>query len=733
MIEGRVWGSRVFVAILFLLAGACAVAVADEKRRIVVRVPEAWLSLPEMQRMAGWGRRSGFEIDLAGESAPVPPGGEVVFVGAVPASAAMRKKLDRFPVRLEEKGFVFDGHEYRGTEDAIALTDPARRSESIVLGNAPRAAMRLAGRRLFWQETEAPDYAAVSGDLVKEGKFSMEGRALTIDRRTDRDEIAAQDAFLRSQESVERAGVAWRFRESERFAIARWEPVLRRFLAARRAEPIVVRLFPDPSTKARATGSSRPADVSREKEQVVVDLDVSSPLEPDCVTPVLASAALGAQDTRLFSRPLLLAALGARAAGRWWGREVAGFAAFARAAGVEPAAEQILRADEEVSPILAIGTAASWIEAGARAEGEESVRRFLTGEDAACLQALLRWGKLAPGGRVAAPARRPLPPGFLRGISYAMSNSIGGGYVSPRSRETLQKLTKLSANAISVMPFAFSREPKKPEITFVHRSPQGETDEGTVRAVADARSLGMTAMIKPQIWLPGVFVGQVAMASEEEWGRWFSNYRRFVVHHALVAEASGAAIFCIGTELVGTEDRRRQWLETIAAVRLATGAALTYASNWAAGAPRVSFWDSLDAVGVDFYDPLSSDANASDAVLEAGARRAAAPLAELARRTGKPVLFTEAGYPPVRGAWLAPHDENTGRPLSPGDAARSISAVFRALERESWWRGVYWWKAFSDGRGARSNDRGYNLLGTPSERAVAEGFARLAGEKRASR
>ena len=87
----------------------------------------------------------------------------------------------------------------------------------------------------------------------------------------------------------------------------------------------------------------------------------------------------------------------------------------------------------------------------------------------------------------------------------------------------------------------------------------------------------------------------------------------------------------------------------------------------------------------------------------------------------------------VGRAWLAPHDENTGRPLSPGDAARSIAAVFRALERESWWRGVYWWKAFSDGRGARSDDRGYNLLGTPSEKAVAEGFARLAGEKRASR
>jgi hypothetical protein len=89
------------------------------------------------------------------------------------------------------------------------------------------------------------------------------------------------------------------------------------------------------------------------------------------------------------------------------------------------------------------------------------------------------------------------------------------------------------------------------------------------------------------------------------------------------------------------------------------------------------------------------------------------------------VLFAEAGYPPVRGAWIAPHDENTGGPLGQGDAARAVAAVFRALNGKSWWKGVYWWKAFSGGQSARPDDRGYNVLGTPSEKAIAEGFARL--------
>jgi hypothetical protein len=377
--------------------------------------------------------------------------------------------------------------------------------------------------------------------------------------------------------------------------------------------------------------------------------------------------------------------------------------------------------------VLAVGSAASWIDAGVRAEGEAAVVRLLAGGEGPLREALGRWEAAslrepAP----AAPARRPLPGGFLRGVSYSMSNSIDAGYASQRSRETLAKLAQLGVNSISIMSFAFSRDAQSPSVSFVQRRPQGETDESTVRAVMDAKAAGMTALVKPQIWLAGeAFVGTIAMRSEADWKKWFDDYRRFVVHHAVVSEAAGASLFCVGTELNGTEARVAEWKETVAAVRLATGAPLTYAANWVAGALRVGFWDGLDAVGVDFYDPLAADPDATDPALEAGARAAARPLAELSRRLGKPVVFTEAGYPLARSAWLAPHDENSGRPASATDAARAMAAVYRAFEAEPWWRGVYWWKAFSSGREARPDERGFNVLGGAPERAMAEGFARL--------
>ena len=547
------------------------------------------------------------------------------------------------------------------------------------------------------------------------------------DRLSDKDEIAARETFFSELREESRNGVQWRFRDSERAAVSRWEPVLRRCLGRGPAGPILVVLFPDPATKGRCTGSSRPADLSRSGDGIRVDLDVSAPPEPDLISPALASAAYAAREERLLSRPVILAALGAHYSRRWWGRDVDGFAAFVRRARVEPSASQVVSSDPDVSPVLAVGAAASWIDAGIRIEGEAKAFETLVGAGAPLEAALERWAERAAARRAAPAPRRPFPPGFLRGISYAMSNSVDGSYASPRSRQTLARVAGMSADSVSLMPFAFLRDPHGTEIGFIHRNPGGETDEGTVRAVRDARDLGMSAMVKPQLWIGrGRFVGEVAMGSETSWRRFFDSYRRFIVHHAIVAEAAGAGLYCVGTEMVATEKREKEWRETIAAVRLATGAPLLYASNWAAGAPVVPFWDALDAIGVDFYDSLSTDPEASDAALEAGVAAAAAPLERLARASGKPVIFTEAGYPPVRGAWIAPHDENSGRPLSPADAGRAVAAVFRALGGKTWWKGVYWWKAFSNGQGARPEDRSYNVLGTPSERAITEGFLRLA-------
>ena len=100
-----------------------------------------------------------------------------------------------------------------------------------------------------------------------------------------------------------------------------------------------------------------------------------------------------------------------------------------------------------------------------------------------------------------------------------MTNSIEEAYVAPRSLETLKRLRELSVDSVSVMPLGFVRDAKADRIVFIQRNPQGETDEGVLRAVADARSLGMSAMVKPQLWVgAGASAGDIAHGGRQERG-----------------------------------------------------------------------------------------------------------------------------------------------------------------------------------------------------------------------
>ena len=672
-------------------------------------------------------KRRNIELQVGPEGAAVPKGYEVVHVCALPLPPAVATAVAKFPITLDAKGFAFDGRAYSGGDDGILLSDPSRPGEFFALGNASGIAVLLAQRRAIYASPEGNYLIAVDGigGLTKTGRFVPQSGRLEIDRASDRDAIAQREEFYGSLKKEKRGNVEWELRDSEKAAVVRWEKTAAEFAGKKGFR---VRVYPDAAIKALYTDSSRPADVLMDEGVIRVDIDASAPEKPDLITPALATAGLAATNPKLLDRPILAAAAGAQRFGSWWGRDVKTFAAFVRSAGVEPSVEEILRTDpkdvENLSPVLAVGAAASWLDAGARLDGESAVVKALSEPDKTLAGKLSRWREAALRQTLRPPARRPLSEGFLRGVSYAMTNSIEGAYVAPRSLETVRALKELSVNSISVMPYGFVQDRK---LKFVHTNPRGETDEGIVRAVLDAHSMGMTVMVKPQLWLDDRgFTGELTMPDDASWRAWFDAYRRFVVHHAVVAEAAGAALFCVGVELKGTEERKNDWKETISAVRLATGAPLTYAANWAAGAADIPFWDALDAIGIDFYDPLAKTEKASDAALEDGVRRAARAAADMSRRlSDKPVIFTEAGYPSVRAAWVAPHDEGANRPPSAEDAARCVSAVYRALSKEPWWRGVYWWKVFSDGRPAAAGERSFNLLGTPAQKAVADGFRQM--------
>ena len=411
--------------------------------------------------------------------------------------------------------------------------------------------------------------------------------------------------------------------------------------------------------------------------------------------------------------------------GDWYGRPWREWLPLLAAAEVLPTAGELLAAEEprDGSRLLWTPVAAAVVD---RLPGETLAEKLAEPPSpAAAGEALTAISRLASRAPPPAPRRdlADLPP-FLAGVSLAMLNDVERGYHAPSVDRALDRLAALGADSVSLMPFAFQRAPDDAAMAYLHRSPGSETDVGMVHAARRARARGFTVFWKPQIWLRGSWPGEIGFADEEAWATWWRAYRRFVVHHALLAHWAGSDLFAVGTELGGTLGHEREWRALIAAVRRFDPGALTYAANWHGDFESAPFWDALDLLGIDAYRPLAASPAASPAELAAGAREMVRGLAAASARHRRQVLVTELGYAARRGAWVEPHEEG-GEP-SEADQAAAYRAALAALDRRPWLRGVYVWKAFSsppgpEGPGRRAD---FRFLGREAERVVAGYFRR---------
>lgn len=401
----------------------------------------------------------------------------------------------------------------------------------------------------------------------------------------------------------------------------------------------------------------------------------------------------------------------------WYGRPYAEWLPLLAQARVLPEAGEILatRRLADGSPVLWNPVAAAVVD---RLAGTTLAERLATAPAEERVGDILRQIQTlrAQPKRVGSP---PVFP-FIKGVSFAMSNSLEGGYHAPAIGAQLSRLSSLGANGISLMPFAFQPRADAPDLRFLNRGPGSETDIGLIHATRLARSRGLHVLYKPHLWIARTWPGEVAMTQEKDWAAWWRGYRRYVLHHALLAQWAGADLFSVGVELSKTVSREAEWRDLIAATRLFFRGAVTYSGNWYGDLDTVKFWDALDFMGIDAYFPLSASPQASRTELEKGAREVAARLAAASRQAGKPMILTEVGFAAHKAAWVAPHTE--GGEYSEDDQALAYHVLFKALGRPKWLAGTILWKAFSAGsEGGQKAD--FRFLGRKAEAEVREYYA----------
>lgn len=296
--------------------------------------------------------------------------------------------------------------------------------------------------------------------------------------------------------------------------------------------------------------------------------------------------------------------------------------------------------------------------------------------------------------------------GFQRGVNFTAEHRVR--YGSPESIAQLKKLPAFGIDAIALVPYGATR----PGSTTIRTFGGGglEPDDGIAVLTRVAHDLGMKVLLKPQIWVPGGFPGDLTFPSASDENAWFVEYSKFILHHAAQAAIAKSDLFCIGTEFVKLRDSPH-WRPLIAQIRKVYRGPLVYAATQGEEFEQLSFWDALDFIGLNNYYPLPDSLDFASVVAKVEA---------VQRKHRKPVIFTEAGYASLTAPHRAPWDE-TKRPLSMQDQARCCEALLQAFYRKPWFQGLYWWKVGTDGFGGPM-DGSHTPWGKPAMEAISRWY-----------
>lgn len=266
-------------------------------------------------------------------------------------------------------------------------------------------------------------------------------------------------------------------------------------------------------------------------------------------------------------------------------------------------------------------------------------------------------------------------------------------------------------------------------------------DDNTNNNVSDW-SLGKTFYPKGSTFNVKTFLSAV----KSFWGKW-----------APVAQQHKVEMLIIGTEhgAFASSPYTQDWRDIISVTRSAFSGQLTYAENhfepfpWA---PNIQFWDVLDFIGIDNYEPLgngtanTSYAEAYKKIFENtlglsqpnGTFSLPGILYAMHKKYNKPVFFTEFGIPSIDGAMNNPADgSNPNSPVNNNEQATHFKVNLDVWLNYDWIYGVNFWNQeneFSTGPSdpafpatfQKYSANGFEFYGKPAADVIKNYFANQA-------
>ncbi len=718
-------------------------------RTIAVDVPAGAEEVAEPLRNGGWvswllSQKEGLKVVVE----PGARGDTEILVRSLPLDSTAASLLSGLPIRLD--GAVeFDRTSYSSDRLSLAVRLPQIEKPTWLITGyqldrvtslARLVLLKEAGARIWGRDDTPFDYLlSETSWLERSGVWQLTEEGFKVDRSAERDDFSTRDAYYAGMETLPGRWLELRVPQetASRQEIRELVKRLNRATAemAKRIpltleQPLRMVIERDFVAQGRHQGDLGTVLAADGAIHVVYH-----PKDEHAYLHGIAQALLERVGIRSSQPPWIAQGAALWLSRQWFGRDWDAWLPALASADLLPSSEQLLAAEiqEDSSAPLWTPAAASLVAALPGKTIREKLQA-VPGQPAVIAHLARLRGRKAEqdkrrtAGQADFEKRTALP--FLNGISFAMLNRIEGGYHAPSVEGQLERFEQLGANAVSLMPFAYQSRPDDPQLKFLNRSPISETDIGVLHAARRAHVAGFKVLWKPHIWVShDSWPGDIQMADEAAWTTWWDRYRRFIAHHAFLAEWAGSELLSIGVELGKTLEREREWQQLIASVRTLYSGAVTYAGNWYADYDRAPFWNRLDFIGVDAYFPLANSEDAAPAALRIGAREVAERLRRAAETYRKPVIMTEIGYAARVGAWVEPHAE--GGDFSAEHQVLAYLALFETLGHPEWLRGVFAWKAFTDDRGGDAGTQAdFRFLGRPAEAVLRNYFGSAAPAKR---
>ena len=270
-------------------------------------------------------------------------------------------------------------------------------------------------------------------------------------------------------------------------------------------------------------------------------------------------------------------------------------------------------------------------------------------------------------------------------------------YSSPDALLHPAEIAKTGANWIAVGPALVMN---KATDDAIYRDPQRTaTDESLTRIIRSAHSHGLKVMMRPFVDCLDSRRGLINPTNRAVWFGWL---RYWMNHYAALAQSLGVEMMSVGANFEKLSNDAK-YLAVINQVRDRFSGKLVYDAS-IYEYQQISFWRLLDYVGIDAYWPLSPNNEYERSELLAAWSPITDELRALSERTGKKILFTEAGYRSITGAVRNPVDYKLGGTSDQAAQASAYDALLSANRQNDYFAGLFWWQWDIAGKLDQSRD-----------------------------